>query len=88
MNLAEWSTIVFLPLAVMSDCSQLKSEFYPTQSHPVVVQTQAHRTATPVIQHQDDAIDNVVEFFMLILMIYGVYALPRDVFRKLTGGHS
>ena len=29
MNFAEWSTIICLPLAVMSDCSQLKSELEP-----------------------------------------------------------
>ena len=38
MNLSEIATLVFLPLAILSDCSQLKSEFnQPVQCTPIEV---------------------------------------------------
>lgn len=39
MNTAEWFTIICLPLAVLSDCSQLKTEFeQPAQCTSEIVE--------------------------------------------------
>jgi len=39
MNMAEWLTIICLPLAILSDCSQLKSEFeQPAQCTSEIVE--------------------------------------------------